>query len=236
MAINFSSPSFSFLVPGKLVLLGDALSSLVEPVLSIGDTATANGGLVIVEGTLTGVLRCMRVDSGLLGATANTLRTALASGLLAAIVVELVGGHAVDGLAEASVNLRRGGTTESLRGGGLVVRGLGGGLLGVACVRCVGWGGASREDLCAELGNGIVANKDTGLVLKAMLVNVVVLFETFSEALTPSWFSREAPAGLGLNSPEPPVGIWLVRASVLLLVEDIAVYDWVWRVCERGFE
>ena len=179
MAINFSSPSSKILVPGKLVLLGDALSSLVEPVLSIGDTTTANGGLVLVEGTLTGVLRCMRVDSGLLGATANTLGTALASGLLAAIVVELVGGHAVHGLAEASVNLRRGGATESLRGGGLVVRGLGGGLLGVACVRCVGWGGASREDLCAELGNGIVANEDTGLVLKAMLVGVVVLFETF---------------------------------------------------------
>lgn len=39
--------------------------------------------------------------------------------------------------------------------------------------------------------------------------------------LTPSWFSRPTPAGLGLNSPEPPVGIWLATASMLLLVEDM---------------
>lgn len=107
----------------------------------------------------------MRVDGGLLGAAADTLRTALTVGLLAAVVVELVGGHAIDGLAEASVNLRRGRATESLRGGGLVVGSLCGGLLGVAGVGCVRWGGAGREDLCVELGSGIVAYEDTGLVL-----------------------------------------------------------------------
>jgi len=48
------------------------------------------------------------------------------------------------------------------------------------------------------------------------------------EVLTPSWFSRPVPAGLGLNSPEPPVGIWLATASMLLLVEDIVVCDWIW--------
>ena len=63
------------------------------------------------------------------------------------------------------MNLGGGRATESLRGGGLVVRGLGGGLLGVAGEGCVGWGGAGREDLCAELGGGVVADKDTRLVL-----------------------------------------------------------------------
>ena len=111
------------------------------------------------------MLRCVRVDGGLLSAAANTLRTALADGLLAAVVVELVGGHAIGGLAEASVNFRGGRATESLRGGGLVVRGLGGGLLSVASEGCVGWGGAGREDLSAELGGGVVAYKDSGLVL-----------------------------------------------------------------------
>ena len=162
---NSSSPSSRNLVPGKLVLLGNTLGSLVEPVFGVGDTTTADSGLVLVEGTLVGELRCVRVDGGLLGAAANTLRTALTSGLLAAVVVKLVGSHAIDGLAEAGVNLRGGRATESLRGGGLVVRGLGGSLLGVACEGCVGRGGASGEDLCAELGSGVVANKDTGLVL-----------------------------------------------------------------------
>jgi hypothetical protein len=106
----------------------------------------------------------VRVDGGLLGAAANTLRTTLTVGL-AAVVVELVGGHAIDGLAETGVDLRRGRATESLRGGGLVVGSLCGGLLGVAGVGCVGWGGAGREDLCVELGGGIVAYEDTGLVL-----------------------------------------------------------------------
>lgn len=116
----------------------------------------------------------MGVDGGLLGAAANTLSTALAGGLLATVVVELVGGHAIDGLAKASVNLGGGGATESLRGGGLIVRGLSRSLLGVAGEGCIGRGGASREDLCAELGGGIVAYEDTGLVLWKMLVIVIV--------------------------------------------------------------
>ena len=127
-------------------------------------TTAADLGLVLVESTLAGKLRCVGVDGGLLGAAANTLRTTLTVGL-AAVVVELVGGHAIDGLAETGVDLRRGRATESLRGGGLVVGSLCGGLLGVAGVGCVGWGGAGREDLCVELGGGIVAYEDTGLVL-----------------------------------------------------------------------
>jgi hypothetical protein len=83
-------------------------------------TTTADLGLVLVEGALASELRCVGVDGGLLGAAANTLRTALAVGL-AAVVVELVGGHAIDGLAEASMDLRRGRATESLGGGSLVV-------------------------------------------------------------------------------------------------------------------
>ena len=120
-AIISSSQSSKNLVPGKLVLLGDALSGLVQPVLGVGDTATADSSLVLVEGTLAGELRRVRVDGGLLGAAANTLSTALAIGLLPAVVVKLVGGHAVNGLAEAGVNLGGGRATESLRGGGLVV-------------------------------------------------------------------------------------------------------------------
>lgn len=172
----------------------------------------------------------MRVDGGLLGAAANTLRTALTVGLLAAVVVELVGGHAVDGLTETSVDLRGSRATESLRGGGLVVGSLCGSLLGVAGVGCVGWGGAGRENLCAELGSGIVANEDTGLVL--FMILAIVVNQVAREILTPSWFSRTAPAGLGLNSPEPPVGIWLATASMFLLVEDIVVCDWIWKSCK----
>jgi hypothetical protein len=37
--------------------------------------------------------------------------------------------------------------------------------LGVTGVCSVGWGGAGREDLCAELRDGVVADEDTGLVL-----------------------------------------------------------------------
>lgn len=60
------------------------------------------------------------------------------------------------------MNLRRGRAAESLRGGGLS---LGRGLLGVAGVACVGRGGSSRKDLSAELGDGVVADENTGLVL-----------------------------------------------------------------------
>jgi len=153
------------LVPGKLVLGCNTLSGLVEPVLGVGDTTTADLGLFLVEGALAGHLRSVGVDSGLVGAAANSLSTTLASGLLAAVVVELVGGHAVDGLAEAGVDIGRGRAAKSLGGGSLVVCCLGGGLLSVAGEGCVGWGGASREDLCAELRYGIVANKNAGLVL-----------------------------------------------------------------------
>ena len=58
-------------------------------------------------------------------------------------------------------------------------------------------------------------------------LSVFVWYLESMARLTPSWFSREAPAGLGLNSPEPPVGIWLATASMLLLVElaaDILVF------------
>jgi hypothetical protein len=74
--------------------------------------------------------------------------------------------------------------------------------------------------LGVELGDGVVAYEDTGLVLGVVLA-FFVLLNGFGRllSLTPSWFSREAPAGLGLNSPEPPVGIWLATASMLLLVE-----------------
>lgn len=37
--------------------------------------------------------------------------------------------------------------------------------MGVAGEGCIGRGRASREDLCAELGGGVIAYKDTGLVL-----------------------------------------------------------------------
>jgi hypothetical protein len=79
--------------------------------------------------------------------------------------VKLVRGHAVDGLAETGVDLRGGRATESLGGGGLVVGSLCGSLLGVAGEGVAGRGGASREDLCAELGDGIVANENSRLVL-----------------------------------------------------------------------
>jgi hypothetical protein len=212
------NPSFPPLVSGKLVLLGDSLGRLVEPVLSVSGTATANGRLVLVESALAGHLGSVGVDGGLAGGTTNSLSTALTVGLLAAVVVELVGGHALHGLAETGVDVGGARAAERVGGGGLVVGGLCGGLLGVAGEGCVGGGAAGGEDLCAELGGGVVAYEDTGLVLKMVLVDVWHWFGEMG-SLTPSWFSREAPAGLGLNSPEPPVGIWLATASMLLLVE-----------------
>jgi hypothetical protein len=111
------------------------------------------------------------------------------------------------------------GAAQRVRGGGLVVGGLRGGLLGVAGVCGVGGGAAGREGLGVELGDGVVAYEDTGLVLGVVLASFLLKGFGRLLSLTPSWFSREAPAGLGLNSPEPPVGIWLATASMLLLVE-----------------
>ena len=45
--------------------------------------------------------------------------------------------------------------------------------MGVASERCVCRGRASREDLCAELGSGIVTYEDTGLVLWMILATIV---------------------------------------------------------------
>jgi hypothetical protein len=105
MATNFSFPSSSPLVPGELVLGGNSLSGLGESVLSVRLTATANLGLVLVKSALAGELR---VDGRLVAATANTLGATLASGSLAAVVVELLGGLALDGLAEAGVDISGG--------------------------------------------------------------------------------------------------------------------------------
>lgn len=38
-----------------------------------------------------------------------------------------------------------------------------------------------------------------------------------------------------MNSPEPPVGIWLATASMLLLVEDIVVCDMIWKFRKVGW-
>jgi hypothetical protein len=108
MATNFSFPSSSALVPGELVLGGNSLSGLGESVLSVRLTATANLGLVLVKSALAGELRVVRVDGRLVAATANTLGATLASGSLAAVVVELLGGLALDGLAEAGVDISGG--------------------------------------------------------------------------------------------------------------------------------
>jgi hypothetical protein len=108
MATNFSFPSSSPLVPGELVLGGNSLSGLGESVLSVRLTATANLGLVLVKSALAGELRVVRVDGRLVAATANTLGATLASGSLAAVVVELLGGLALDGLAEAGVDISGG--------------------------------------------------------------------------------------------------------------------------------
>jgi hypothetical protein len=104
MATNFSFPSSSPLVPGKLVLVGNSLSRLGESVLSIRLTAAADLGLILVKSALTGELRVVRVDSGLRTTAANTLGATLAGGPLAAVVVELLGGLALHGLAEAGVD------------------------------------------------------------------------------------------------------------------------------------
>jgi hypothetical protein len=89
-----------------------------------------------------------------------------------------------------------------------------------------------------ELGDCVVAYEDTGLVLEMLLDFVRHDFGKLL-SLTPSWFSREAPAGLGLNSPEPPVGIWLATASMLLLVElaaDILMFRvLVFLLCDLVF-
>lgn len=79
----------------------------------------------------------MRVDGGLLGTATDTLETALARGPLTSILVNLLGGLTLDGLAEAGVDVGRGGATKGVRGGGLVVCGLGGSLLSVAGEGCV---------------------------------------------------------------------------------------------------
>ena len=105
----------------------------------------------------------MRVNGRLVGAGANTLEAGTSG--LAAVMAKLVGGLAIDGLAETGVDVGGGGATESLRRSGCVVRGLGGGLLGVAREGVAGRGGAGREDLCAELGDGVVADENTRLVL-----------------------------------------------------------------------
>lgn len=130
----FLLSSSSNLVPGELVLLGDGLSRLIEPVLGISGTATANHSLVLVKGALSGHLGCVRVNSGLAGAAANTLKTTLACGPFTAVLVDLLGGLTLDGLTEAGVDIGRGGTTEGVRGRGLVVCGLSRGLLSVAGV------------------------------------------------------------------------------------------------------
>lgn len=125
------------------------------------------------------------------------------------------------------MDLRGGRATESLGGGGGVVRSLSGSLLSVTFEGVAGRGGASREDLRAELGDGVVADEDTGLVLRWM--SAIAIVRSRPGILTPSWFSRPpVPAGLGLNSPEPPVGIWLARASVFWLVLDIITSGGIW--------
>jgi hypothetical protein len=164
MATNFSFPSSSPLVPGKLVLVGNSLSGLGESVLSIGLTTTADLSLVLVKCALAGELRCVRVDGGLVGAATNTLGATLAGGPLAAVVVELLGGLALHGLAEAGVDFGWGWAAKGVWGG----HALGGGLLGVAGVGRVGRSRASRKDLGVELGDGVVADEDTGLVLRML--------------------------------------------------------------------
>jgi hypothetical protein len=161
MATNFSFPSSSPLVPGKLVLVGNSLSRLGESVLSIRLTAAADLGLILVKSALTGELRVVRVDSELRTTAANTLGATLAGGPLAAVVVELLGGLALHGLAEAGVDFGGGWAAEGVWGG----HALGRGLLGVAGVGRVGRSGASRKDLGVELWDGIVADEDTRLVL-----------------------------------------------------------------------
>lgn len=160
------------LPPG--VLLGDSLGGLVEAVLSREGAATADGGVVVVQCTLTSELRSVRVNGGLAGRSADTLRTThagvLAAGL--AVVVNLLAGLALDGLAEASVDLAGVGAAEGLRGGGLVVAGLGRSLLGVAGEGLVRRCAAGGKSLCVELGDGVVASQDTRLVLGNMLAIV----------------------------------------------------------------
>ena len=70
------------------------------------------------------------------------------------------------------MNIGGAGAAERVGGGGLVVGGLCGGFLGVAGEGCVGGGAAGGQDLCAELGGGVVAYEDTGLVLEMVLVDV----------------------------------------------------------------
>jgi hypothetical protein len=70
------------------------------------------------------------------------------------------------------VNIGGAGAAEGVGGGGLVVGGLCGGFLGVAGEGCVGGGAAGGQDLCAELGGGVVAYENTGLVLEMVLVDV----------------------------------------------------------------
>lgn len=146
------------------VLSSDSLSGLGRAVLSVGDTATADDSLVLVKSTLASHLGSVRVDGGLVGLGAAALKTG-ASGLLATVVVELVGGHALHRLAEASVDVGGGLTAEGVGGGDLVARGLRRGVLHVGSEGCIGRGRAGREGLCAELGDGVVAGKDTRLVL-----------------------------------------------------------------------
>lgn len=110
----------------------------------------------------------MGVDGGLVGASTDTLRSTHASGLLAAVVVKLVGGHALHGLAKTGVDFRRGHASKRVRSGGPVVGGLCRCVLSVALESSVRRSGASREDLCAELGDGVVASEDTRLVLWIM--------------------------------------------------------------------
>jgi hypothetical protein len=156
---------FPNLVPGELVLLGNSLRRLVKSVLSISRTTTTDLRLVLVESALASHLRSVRVDGGLLGGAANGLSTALAVGLLAAVVVQFVGSHALHGLAEAGVDVCGARAAQRVGGGGLIVGSLRGGLLGVAGICGLGGCAAGGKSLGVELGDGVVAYEDTGLVL-----------------------------------------------------------------------
>lgn len=107
----------------------------------------------------------MGIDCGLVGGSADTLSATSTLGFLATVVVKLVGGHALHGLAEAGMNLAGGLATEGLGGRDLVARSLGRSVVDVAGVCGVGGGAASRESLGVEFGNGVVAGEDTRLVL-----------------------------------------------------------------------
>jgi hypothetical protein len=82
--------------------------------------------------------------------------------------------------------------------------------MGVAGEGCVGGGAAGGQDLCAELGGGIVAYEDTGLVLGMVLVDVW-------------YFSREVGvtyAIVVLTGNASRLGVELARATGGHLVGD----------------